>query len=121
MVLAQVVINSDLNNNGSYFLLPMVGKCSIKILSISTYGAKQHSFLQLKSDVLQMPYSGSPNFIWYVEPQSFKSIDSSNNEYHFENVNVQGKVFIDVCELDGTRPVGLDCIITLSIEKINIK
>jgi hypothetical protein len=119
MVLAQIVINHNLNNNGSYFLLPMVGKCSIKILSISTHGAKQHSFLQLRSDILQMPYSGSPNFIWYVEPQSFKPIDSSNNEYHFPNINVQGKVFISVEELDGTQPDNLDCIITLSVEKIN--
>jgi hypothetical protein len=119
MPLAQVIINHDVGNNGSMFLLPMVGKCSIRILSIQTHGAQQHSFLQLRSDILQLQMSGSPYFTWYVEPQAVLSVDSSHQAYHFNNINVQGKMYIEVCELDGSRPANLDCVITMSIEKLN--
>lgn len=119
MPLAQVIINHTLGNNGSMFLLPMVGKCSIRILSIQTHGAQQHSFLQMRSDILQLPFSGSPYLTWFVEPQTTLTLDSSHQAYHFQNINVQGKAYIEVCELDGTRPANLDCIITMSIEKLN--
>lgn len=119
MPLAQIIINHTISNNGSYFSLPMMGRCSIRILSIQTHGAQQHSFLQLRSDILQLGYSSSPHFTWYVEPQSLLSVDSSHQAYHFENINVQGKIFVNITELDGTQPANLDCIITLSIEKLN--
>jgi hypothetical protein len=32
---------------------------------------------------------------------------------------MQGKMFIQVEELDGTKPAGLKCVINLSIEKLN--
>jgi hypothetical protein len=119
MVLAQIVISTDALN-GSYFSLPMRGKASIKILSIETYGAKQHDFLQLRSDILTLPFSTRPFFTWFVEPQYSHIIDSSSSaQYHFNNIDMQGKMFIQVEELDGTKPAGLKCVINLSIEKLN--
>jgi hypothetical protein len=119
MVLAQIVISTD-ELNGTYFSLPMRGKASIKILSVETYGAKKHDFLQLRSDILVLPYSTKPYYSWYVEPQYVHTVDSSSsNQPHFNNIDMQGKIFIQVEELDGTKPAGLKCVINLSIEKLN--
>lgn len=119
MVFAQIVIDSD-DKNGSYFSLPMRGKASIKILSIETYGAKQHDFLQLRSDILILPNSTKPFLTWFVEPQYMHNIDSSSSgQAHFNNIDMNGKMFIQVEELDGTKPNNLKCVINMSVEKLN--
>lgn len=118
-MLVQIVIDNDALN-GTYFSLPMRGKASVKILSIETHGAQQHSFLQLRSDILTLPFSSRPFFTWFVEPQYSHIIDSSSSaQYHFNNIDMQGKMFIQVEELDGTKPGGLKCVINMSIEKLN--
>jgi hypothetical protein len=119
MVLAQIVISSDALN-GTDFSLPMRGKASIKILSIETHGAKKNEFLQLRSDILVLPYSSKPFYTWYVEPQQIHIVDSSSSgQAHFNNIDLQGKMFIQVEQFDGTKPAGLKCVINLSIEKLN--
>jgi len=119
MVLAQIIISSTVLN-GSYFTLPMRGKCNIKILSIETHAANKNTFLQLQSDILQLPFSTSPYFTWFVEPQQNHTVDSSStNQPHFNNIDVQGKVYIKVVEIGGIIPDGFLCVINLSIEKYN--
>lgn len=120
MVLVQIII--DTNNNNTMFTLPVSGKCCINVISISYQATAGSSVpIQLRSDLLYLPYSPSRYITWINAPSATLNFDLSKHEYNFNNVVLQGQIQLNVCRADtGATHSGFQyCVVSLQIEKMN--
>ena len=120
MVLVQFIITSA--NNNSNFVLPISGKCSIRVLNIVYHATGNVSVpIQLRSDLLLLPYSPARYITWINAPSATLNYDQGFQEYNFNNVVLQGQIGLNVCNAsDGAVPNGFQyCVVSLQIEKIN--
>ena len=121
MVLAQIVVSTA--NNNTYFPLPVTGKCSIRVLGVQYSDDKKNDDLvvQIQSDALYFPYSPARYLTILSAHTGSIAIDQGRHDYHLCNVELNGKILINVIDTaTGTTPVHFThCIISLSIEAIN--
>lgn len=127
MVLVQVLITNTSNGGttptGAYYTIPISGKCSIRVLGVqyhSNDAANVSRVLQIQSDALVANYSPLRWFSWINNGQSTVSIDSSHREYHFQNVVLNGNIFLKLVDQTGTvLSASYQCILSLEVEYIN--
>jgi hypothetical protein len=119
MPLAQVYITAATNDN-RYFSLPMSGRCNIRILNVQSDFGGPTALAQLKSDQLILPLSPMRFFSWIHKADDTIVFDSSNKEYHFQDIPVYGKIQLQVVDYTTGLPVPafVDALITFSIEEL---
>ena len=129
MVLSQIWINSA--NNGTYFNLPVIGKCSVRILHIQYMDKSTGAIriLRLRSDNLIFNYSPQLYLTWMAgnptlnNPQADVVIDHSKAEYHFKDSTFNGNLLLAVEQLyssaGDTLPASFNCLVTLDVEQID--
>ena len=121
MVLVQILV-TDTTNNQNY-VVPISGKCSIRVLSVvyhSTEANTNSRVVQIRSDILQFPYSPMKFLTMISNPQATLNFDTAYQEYNVNNVVLQGQLFLSAVQSDGTALPGTwKCLISLQIEKIN--
>jgi hypothetical protein len=124
MVLVQFVITSS--NNGNDFIVPISGKCSIRVLSVDyhqTGGGGQGGtcrVVQMQSDVLFFPYSPARYLTWLSISSNSVSFDSSHKEYNIYAM-IPGKINIRLVDpATGSAPSSFDfCVVSLECEMLN--
>lgn len=128
MVLVQVLINNA--NNGTYFAVPVTGKCCIRVLGVQYQDATAIGrVLQVQSDNLYFPYSpqryltfmtGAPTA---ATSAGYLQLDVSNKEYHLKDQVLAGQLLLTVVQLSslsaGALPNSFQCLISLEVEKID--
>ena len=124
MVLVQIYITPA--NNGTYITVPASGTCSIRVLNIQyhdTAATGTKRLIQIKSDVLTLPYSPLRYISFLTYPVSTISMDSSHKEYHFKDLRVMGQIFIQVVNYATQAEPGnfTDLILTLELEEMDSK
>jgi hypothetical protein len=124
MVLVQFLINSS--NNGSDFIVPISGKCSIRVLSVDYHqtggsgGGATCRVVQMQSDVLFFPYSPARFLTWLSVSSNSVSFDSSHKEYNIY-ATIPGKINIRLVDpATGSAPSAFDfCVVSLECEMLN--
>ena len=130
MVLVQLIINAS--NNGTYFVIPITGKASVRILGIEYMdnGGAGNRLLQLQSDILYFPYSPAKFLTWNASTSASAvnasiSIDNSKDAYHLVNQQFHGQIQLTVTSLyssAGTAlPATFYCVVTLNFEEIDME
>jgi hypothetical protein len=122
MVLVQVLIDST--NNNTRFVIPISGKCSIRVLSMVYHGTEANTnsrVIQLTSDLLYFPYSPLKYLTMISNPSGSLSYDTAFQEYNLQNVVLQGQIGFHVIDrATGAQPATFQwCLVSLQIEKIN--
>ena len=134
MVLCQILITPAASKtttggqtyNGGNFVVPVSGKCSIRVLGFTYYDSTNtFKILQLQSDVLVFPYSPS-RFLTILDgtnlnPATHTHLDVSYREYHLQNVVLNGLMQFNLVDrATGAEPDGFGgAVLTLEIELIN--
>jgi hypothetical protein len=134
MVLCQILITPAASKtttggqtyNGGNFVVPVSGKCSIRVLSFSYFDTSNtFKILQLQSDVLVFPYSPS-RYLTILDglnanAAAYVQFDVSYREYHLQNVIINGVIQFNLIDrATGAEPAGFGgAIISLEIELIN--
>lgn len=124
MVLVQFVLTSA--NNGTDFIVPISGKCSIRVLSVDYHqsggggGGGTSRVVQLQSDVLFFPYSPARFLTWLSIASNSVSVDNSNKEYSIY-ATIPGKINLRLVDpATGAEPANFDfCVVSLSCEMLN--
>lgn len=124
MVLVQILVSSVELNNNSDFVVPVSGKCCIRVLHVAFHHVEANTNsrnIQIRSDLLYFPWSPTRYITFITNPQANQAFDSGLVEYHLQNVVLQGKIGINVVLASGAAlPVGAwSLLLTLQIEKIN--
>lgn len=124
MVLVQIVVSSTALNNNTNFVVPISGKCSIRVLNVVFHHAEANTnsrIIQIRSDILYFPYSPARYLTFITNPQATLNYDQGFQEYNLQNVVLQGQLGINVVQSDGSAlPEGAwKCLLTMQIEKIN--
>lgn len=120
MVLVQILVTSS--NNNSYFVVPISGKCSIRILNVQYYdNSGSARAIQLRSDLLYFPYSSAKYLTWLSNATGNMNVDQGFKEYNLQNVVLQGQLLLNVVDIaTGITPVGFgNCIVSMQVESIN--
>jgi hypothetical protein len=124
MVLVQFLINSS--NNGSDFIVPISGKCSIRVLSVDYHqsggggGGATCRVVQMQSDVLFFPYSPARYLTWLSVASNSVSFDNGHKEYNIYAM-IPGKINIRLVDpATGSAPGAFDfCVVSLECEMLN--
>lgn len=121
MPLVQILVSAATNN--SYFVVPISGKCSIRVLNVvyhSTEANTNSRVVQLRSGILQFPYSPMKWLTLVSNPQATLNIDQGYQEYNINNCVLQGQLDLFVQDYaTGAAPNGFQwCLVSLQIEKI---
>jgi len=122
MVLVQILI-TDTTNSQDY-VVPISGKCSIRVLSVvyhSTEANTNSRVVQIRSDILQFPYSPMKWLTMISNPQATLNFDTAYQEYNVNNVVLQGQLFLSVVnalDIGTALPGTWRCLVSLQIEKI---
>jgi len=124
MVLVQILATSVGSQNNIDFVVPVSGKCSIRVLHVAFHHTEANTNsrnIQIRSDLLYFPWSPTRYITFISNPSSNQQYDSGLAEYHLQNVVLQGKVGINIVQSDGSAlPAGTwSCLLTMQIEKIN--
>ena len=121
MVLAQFIVTSA--NNNTYHPIGITGKCSIRVLGIQYSDDKKQDdmVIQIDSDALFFPYSPARYLTFLSAPHGSIAIDQGRHDYHLCNVELNGKIRLNVIDrATGLTPANFSfCILSLSIEAIN--
>jgi hypothetical protein len=122
MVLVQVLI--DTTNNNTRFVIPVSGKCSIRVLSMvyhATEASTNSRVIQLNSDILYFPYSPLKYLTMVSNPSGTLNYDTAYSEYNLQNVVLQGQIGFHVIDrATGAQPTTFQwCLVSLQIEHIN--
>jgi hypothetical protein len=121
MVLVQFII--DTNNNNTFFVVPISGKCCITVLNIAYHATGTvHVPIQLRSDSLYFPYSPAKYITWINGPTATLNYDSGQKQdYNLNNVVLNGQIQLAVCNAsNGAVPAGFEyCVVSLQIEQLN--
>lgn len=124
MVLVQFVLTSA--NNGTDFIVPISGKCSIRVLSVDYHqsggggGGGTSRVVQLQSDVLFFPYSPARFLTWLSIASNSVSVDNSHKEYSIY-ATIPGKINLRLVDpATGAQPANFDfCVVSLACEMLN--
>jgi hypothetical protein len=121
MVLCQFII--DTNNNATDFIVPISGKCSIRVLGIQyhdTAGNGTSRIIQIQSDVLFFPYSPARYLTLMTSNNGNVNIDQGHKEYNLY-ATIPGKINLNVVNrATGAQPANFQhCILTLELEQLN--
>jgi hypothetical protein len=120
MVLVQILI-TDTTNSQNY-VVPISGKCSIRVLSVVYHSSEANTnsrVVQIRSDILQFPYSPMKWLTMISNPQATLNFDTAYQEYNVNNIILQGQLYLSAVQSDGTALPGTwRCLISLQIEKI---
>jgi hypothetical protein len=126
MVLVQFVLTSA--NNGTDFIVPISGKCSIRVLSVDYHqsggggggGGGTSRVVQLQSDVLFFPYSPARFLTWLSIASNSVSVDNSHKEYSIY-ATIPGKINLRLVDpATGAAPANFDfCVVSLACEMLN--
>jgi len=124
MVLVQFVLTSA--NNGTDFIVPISGKCSIRVLSVDYHqsggggGGGTSRVVQLQSDVLFFPYSPARFLTWLSIASNSVSVDNSHKEYSIY-ATIPGKINLRLVDpATGAEPANFDfCVVSLACEMLN--
>lgn len=121
MVLVQVLITTS--NNDTNFVIPISGKCSIRVLSMvyhATDGTNSR-VIQLKSDILYFPYSPLKYITMISNPSGTLNYDTAYQEYNLQNIVLQGQIRLAVVDnATSAQPTTFQwCLVSLQIEHIN--
>lgn len=121
MPLVQILVSAATNN--TYFVVPISGKCSIRVLNVvyhSTEANTNSRVVQLRSGILQFPYSPMKWLTLVSNPQATLNIDQGYQEYNINNCVLQGQLDLFVQDYaTGAAPAGFQwCLVSLQIEKI---
>jgi hypothetical protein len=126
MVLVQVLITPTAlpGNNDTDFVIPISGKCSIRVLSMvyhATEASTNSRVIQLRSDILYFPYSPLKYLTMVSNPSGTLNYDTAYQEYNLQNVVLQGQIRLAVVDkATGLEPATFQwCLVSLQIEKIN--
>jgi hypothetical protein len=126
MVLVQVLITPTAlpGNNDTDFVIPISGKCSIRVLSMVYHGTEANTnsrVIQLKSDILYFPYSPLKYLTMVSNPSGTLNYDTAYQEYNLQNVVLQGQIRLAVVDkATGLEPATFQwCLVSLQIEHIN--
>ena len=115
MVLVQFII--DTNNNNTFFVVPISGKCCITVLNIAYSGTGGINVpIQLRSDALYFPYSPAKYITWINGPTATLNYDSGHKQdYNLNNVVLNGQIQLAVCNAsNGATPSGFQyCVVSL--------
>ena len=122
MVLVQVLINTT--NNDTNFVIPISGKCSIRVLNMvyhATEAATNARVIQLRSDILYFPYSPLKYITMISNPAGTLNFDQGFQEYSLQNIVLQGQIRLAVVDnATGAQPATFQwCLVSLQIEHIN--
>jgi len=119
MVLVQILVTSTTNNQN--YVVPISGKCSIRVLNMSFADTGTVSrVIQLQSDLLYFPYSPQKYLTMISNAPTTLSFDQAFHEYNLQNVVLQGQLLLNVVSVSGGALVaGWVCLVTLQVEKIN--
>ena len=122
MVLLQIYVVAG--TNGTYIPINMIGLCNVRILSIqyhSTDAATVVKCIGINTDKLKLATSQSSNILFINNAQTnFFGFDQSHMEYHFNGVDMDGRMFIQVVDMATmAAPANFtDLLLTLDIEKL---
>ena len=121
MVLCQIIV--DTANNDSDFVVPISGKCSIRVLHVQYHdtGANTVSkVVQLQSDVLFFPYSPARYITVVSNSQASMTFDSGFKEYNlYATIPSKIRIFV-VDRTTGAQPTNFQhCVLTLELEQLN--
>ena len=128
MVLVQIYITPAggglSTDNGKFQVVPITGKCSIRVLNMvyhDTALATSHRLIQVVSDNLYFPYSPHRYLSMLSNPVATLNYDVSRNEYHLKDQTLNGQLQLQVIDkATGAEPVNFtDCLISLEIEQID--
>ena len=124
MPLVQILVSSVLGQNNTDFVVPVSGKCSIRVLHVAFHHVEANTNsrnIQIRSDSLYFPWSPTRYITFITNPQANQQFDSGLHEYHLQNVVLQGKIGINVVLATGAAlPEGAwSLLLTMQIEKIN--
>ena len=119
MVLVQILITEATNNQN--YVVPISGKCSIRVLNMSFADASANSrVIQLQSDMLYFPYSPQKYLTMISNAPTTLSFDQAFHEYNLQNVVLQGQLLLNVVSVSGgALGASWNCLVTLQVEKIN--
>lgn len=120
MPLVQILV-TDTSNNQNY-VVPISGKCSIRVLSVVYHSTEANTncrVVQVRSDILIFPYSPMKWLTMMSNPQGTLNIDQGFQEYNINNCVLQGQLGMNIVQSDGQALPGTwRCLISLQIEKI---
>jgi len=121
MPLVQILITGPTNNQN--YVVPVSGKCSIRVLSVVFHHAEANTnsrAVQVRSDILQFPYSPMKWLTLISNPQATLAFDTGYQEYNINNAVLQGQLGLNVVQSDGSAlPEGAwKLLLSLQIEKI---
>ena len=120
MVLVQILV-TDTTNNQNY-VVPISGKCSIRVLSAVYHSNEANTnarAVQLRSDILQFPYSPMKWLTLISNPQATLNYDQGHLEYNVNNIVLQGQLGLNAVQSDGSALPGTwKLLITLQVEMI---
>ena len=128
MVLCQIYITPGgtalPTANGKYQVVPVTGKCSIRVLNMvyhDTAGANTHRLIQLVSDNLVFPYSPCRYLSLISNPVATLNYDVSYRDYSLYNTVLNGQLLLQVIDnATGVEPVNFtECLVSLDIEMID--
>jgi hypothetical protein len=124
MVLLQIYVVTG--TNGTYIPINMIGLCNVRILSIqyhSTDPAATVRCIGINTDKLKLATSQSSNILFINNAQTnFFGFDQSHMEYHFNGVEMDGRMYIQVVDMATlAAPANFtDLLLTLDIEKLKV-
>ena len=128
MVLVQIAVfgaddGLNLANNGTTIPINIIGLCNIRIIGIQyhqTGAGTVYRNIMIRNDKLRLPTSQYPFPIFMTNSQANISFDQSHQEYHFNGVDMDGRLFIDIIDTaTGVMPTGFtNLILSLDIEKL---
>lgn len=121
MPLVQILVS--VATNKTYFVVPISGKCSIRVLNVVYHSTEPNTnsrVVQLRSGILQFPYSPMKWLTLVSNPQATLNYDQGFQEYNINNCVLQGQLDLFVQDYaTGEAPNGFQwCLVSLQIEKI---
>lgn len=127
MVFAQILITPAAGGlttaSGKFQVLPVTGKCSIRVLNIQYYdtAGSVNRVIQIVSDNLYFPYSPLKYLTVMSNPVANLNVDQSFLDYHLRNQQLNGQIQLSIIDrATGVEPANfLNCLISLDIEQID--
>jgi len=129
MVLVQIYINNA--NNNTYFVVPITGIASVRVLGIQYHdgSASTNRVLQIQSDALYFPYSTQRYYTFMCMPsnicQATINTDMSRDAYHLTDQRFNGKILLNVVQQysadNSALPATFNCILSLDFEELNMQ
>jgi len=122
MVLVQLVVTSQtsgslVDNNNTFFDVPLYGVYDINVISLQFHESGQPTefrVIELQSDILRFPHSSRQFLTFLNNNQTSINFEASGeNMPSVKNIDLNGKIFINVNRLAGTVIANFHMVLTL--------